>query len=78
MKEGSYPATVEGKLTIHGVTHEVKVPGTLEIKKDMVQGKAKFNITLAEYNISIPSAVMSNIAKTVEITADVSLEKFNK
>jgi polyisoprenoid-binding protein YceI len=77
-KDGSYPAIVEGKLTIHGVTHDVKETGTFEVKKDIVRGKAKFNITLAEYNISIPSAVMSNIAKSIEITVDVSLEKFNK
>ena len=77
-KDGSYPATVEGKLTIHGVTHDVKATGTFEVKKDVVQGKAKFFVTLADYNINIPSAVVSNIAKAVEVTVDVTLEKFNK
>lgn len=77
-KDGSYPATVEGKLTIHGVTKEIKETGTLEVKKDAVTGKAKFNILLSDFNISIPSAVINNIAKTIEITVDVTLDKFNK
>jgi polyisoprenoid-binding protein YceI len=77
-KEGIYPADVAGKLTIHGVTHEIKEKGSFEVKKEGVQGKAKFNITLADYNISIPAAVVSNIAKTIEVSVDVPLEKFNK
>jgi polyisoprenoid-binding protein YceI len=77
-KDGTYPATVQGKLTIHGITHEIRKNGTFEIRNDVAQAKAKFNVTLSDYNITIPAIVVSNIAKTVEVTVDVSLEKFNK
>jgi len=77
-KDGIYPVTVNGKLTIHGVTNQVSVKGTLEVKNSNVGGKATFTIALADYKINIPAAVVNNIASVIEITVDVPLEKFVK
>jgi polyisoprenoid-binding protein YceI len=77
-KDGTYPVTIDGKLTIHGETRQVSEKGTFEIKEGRVSGKAKFNITLEDYKISIPGAATDNISKIIEITVDVVLEKFNK
>ena len=74
-KDGSYPATVEGKLTIHGQTQTVKETGTIEVKGGIVTAKAKFNILLSDYKISIPNTVINNIAKSVEITVEASMDK---
>jgi polyisoprenoid-binding protein YceI len=76
-KDGVYNIAVEGKITLHGVTQNVNQKGTFEVKKDKVLGKAKFNLTLADYKISIPGAVGNNISKTVEVTVDVTLDKAN-
>jgi polyisoprenoid-binding protein YceI len=77
-KDGTYPAVVEGKLTIHGVTQVVKQNGTIEIGKDLVTAKAKFNILLADYKITVPNTVVNNISKTIEITVDAGMTKLNK
>ena len=77
-KEGSYPVVVEGKLTIHGQTQVVKQNGTIEIKNDAVTAKAKFNILLSDYKISIPNTVVNNISKSIEITVEVMMNKINK
>ena len=74
-KDGSYPVTVEGKLTIHGTTKDVKHPGTLEVKGGKITGKSKFTIALSDYGITIPGAVVKNISNTQEITVEVVLEK---
>lgn len=76
-KDGTYDVAVEGNLTLHGVTNNVKTKGTFELKQGKLTGKAKFNLTLADYKISIPGAVVNNISKTVEITVDVTLDKAN-
>ena len=73
-KEGIYPVTVEGKLTIHGVTKQVTVKGTMEAKGGKLIGKAKFDINLDDYKISIPAAVISNISKNIEINVETVLE----
>jgi len=77
-KDGSYPATVEGKLTIHGVTQVVKQSGTIEINKELLSAKAKFNILLSDYKISVPNTVVNNISKTIAITVDAAMTKLNK
>ena len=76
-KDGSYDVLVEGKLTLHGVTNTEKAKGTFDVKQGKVSGKAIFNLTLADYKITIPGAVGNNISKTVEITVDVTLDKAN-
>lgn len=77
-KSGSYKVTVEGDLTIHGVTKKVKESGTLEVKGDKIEGKSKFSVKPADYGIRIPGAVAKNIAESLEITVDVMLDKLLK
>lgn len=77
-KDGIYPVTVEGNLTLHGVTKPVSAKGTFEIKQGKITGKSKFNLQISDYNISIPSAVIKNIAKSIEITIDVNLAPAGK
>lgn len=68
-KDGTYPATVEGELTIKGVTNSVKVEGSISIKNGVINIESKFNITLADYGITFSKGKPStNVAKEVEIT----------
>jgi polyisoprenoid-binding protein YceI len=75
-KEGTYDVTVEGDLTIHGVTKKVTEKGTFTVKAgDKIHGNAKFMVKPADYNIKIPATVMKNIAETIEVTVDAELSK---
>jgi hypothetical protein len=74
-KNGIYPASIEGDLTIKGVTKKVSEKGTFEVKDGKVQGKSTFTILLADYDFKIPGAVASKISKTIQIDVDVNLEK---
>ena len=77
-KNGSYNATVEGELTIKGVTKKVAEKGTFEVKDGKVTGKSTFNVLLSDYDIKIPNTVASNISKSIQIDVDVNLEKLAK
>jgi len=77
-KNGTYPTTIEGDLTIKGVTKKVTEKGTFEVKEGKVNGKSTFNILLADYNIKIPNTVANNISKTIQIDVDVNLEQLAK
>lgn len=75
-KEGTYEATIEGDLTIHGVTRKINEKGTFTVKAgDKVHGNSKFNVKPADYAIKIPGTVVKNIAETIEVTVDVELSK---
>ena len=66
--DGTYPVTVSGDLTIHGVTNKVVSPGAIEVKNGTPTAQSTFNITLADYKITIPAVVRNNIAKIIAIT----------
>ena len=74
-KNGTYQATIDGDLTIHGVTKKVQEKGTFDVKDGKIIGQSKFNISLKDYNVIIPKTVVNNISDMIEITVDVSLEK---
>ncbi len=64
--------TAKGKLTIHGVTRDVEIPGTIENKNGLLLMKSKFMVRLADYDIRIPKLMWQNIAEQVEVTVDLT------
>jgi polyisoprenoid-binding protein YceI len=74
-KDGKYEANVEGTLTMHGVKKEIKEKGTFEVMQGKLTGKAKFNLTIGDFKITIPGNVGNKISKTIEVTVDILLEK---
>ena len=63
-----------GKLTIHGVTREVEIPGTITKQGNKLQMNTKFMVKLADHNIAIPQLLWQNIAEQVEVTAEFSFK----
>jgi hypothetical protein len=57
-----------GQLSIHGVTRDVNIPGTLHIEGNTVTLRAKFMVKLLDYNIKVPQVVWQNIAQEVEVS----------
>jgi hypothetical protein len=70
----SQNAKATGKLTIHGITRDVEIPGTIEKQKDKLLMKAKFIVKLADYKIEIPQLLWQNIAEQVEVTLDFTFK----
>lgn len=68
--KGEQNVTATGKLTMHGVTKDVEVPGTIQFEGGKAIMKAKFMVVLADYNIKIPKLVWQNIAEQIEVKID--------
>lgn len=73
-KDGTYKAKVKGQLTIHGETKTVETEGQIQVKGGKVLADAVFGVALADYKIEIPNVVKNNIAKTVNIEVDCTLD----
>lgn len=71
---GAQNASAKGKLTIHGETKEVEIPGTIEKQGDKLVMKSKFVVKLADYKIAIPQLLWQNIAEQVEVTVDFTFK----
>lgn len=57
-----------GKLSIHGVTRDVELPGTIEVKGSQLIVRSKFIVRLEDYNVKVPQIVWQNIAQQVEVS----------
>ena len=67
---GEQPAKAAGKLTLHGVTNEVEITGTMEFVKGKVIMKSKFIVKLVDYKITIPQLLWQNIAEEIEVKTE--------
>lgn len=71
--DGSYPATVSGKMTIKDVRQDVAAEGTVTVKGKQITIQSAFPLSLASYGISFEKGKpASNIAK--EVAVDVEAE----
>jgi polyisoprenoid-binding protein YceI len=74
-KDGVYTVAVKGNLTIHGVTKAIEMPATIERKGETLHGKATFQLSPEDYNISIPSLVREKIEKSLKVNVDINCDK---
>jgi polyisoprenoid-binding protein YceI len=71
---GPQNVSSKGKLTIHGETKEVEIPGTIEKQGEKLLMKSKFIVKLEDYKIAIPQLLWQNIAEQVEVTVDFTFK----
>lgn len=77
-KDGENKVTVTGKMNMHGITKEITVNGTITKKGNDVILVATFKVKLADYNIKVPSMYIQNIAESVDVDVNGTLEPFVK
>jgi polyisoprenoid-binding protein YceI len=66
--------SAQGKLTIHGVTRDVTIPGQITRTDTGLKMTSKFVVELKDYKVEIPRLMWQNIAERVEVTLDFSLK----
>lgn len=73
-QDGTYNVSVAGNMTLHGVTKPLTAPATITIKGGKISAQTNFTLTLADYNIAIPSLVADKVAKTAKVSFGGALE----
>jgi len=75
-KEGEQQVRAKGTLTIHGVSQQVDVPGTVSRDSSGIDMEANFPVKVADYDIEIPKVVFYNIAEEVEIRVKLQYQPY--
>lgn len=70
-KDGTYTVNVSGKLTIHGVTKDVKTTGTITVKGGKINAASTFNVAVKDYGIKIQADKTESIANSIKIKVDL-------
>jgi len=75
-KAGTYPVSVVGDLTLHGVTKPMTAQGTITVDAaGAVKATSEFFVKPEDHNIAIPGVVRKNIAETIKVTMKLDLVK---
>jgi hypothetical protein len=77
-KDGEYTVNVKGDLTMHGVTKNITVPGTILVKNGKISALSKFKVRCADYEIKIPSVVSNKISEEIDVNVDIKYEPYEK
>lgn len=67
-KDGTYKATVNGDLTIKGITKKTKVAGTITVTGGKIKVATNFAIKLADYNITGQPIEAGKVSKEPKIS----------
>jgi polyisoprenoid-binding protein YceI len=70
---GSYPAKVKGRLTIHGEAKDIETSGTITVANGKITLSSSFNVLVADYKITIPKLYRNNISPTIKVMVDCAL-----
>lgn len=74
LKDGKpHPMEAQGELTIHGVTVQRTISGTVTWKDGKWVMQAQFNVAPAAHEISIPDVVKEKIAKEIRVNVNATL-----
>jgi len=66
-KDGSCPVTVDGDLTVHGVTQKRTIKGKVDVKGGVITMTSQFMVKCADHHIDIPRLVFHNIAESIQM-----------
>lgn len=67
-KDGTYKVTVNGNLTIKGITKKTKVAGTITVAGGKIKVATNLTIKLADYNITGQPVEAGKVSKEPKIT----------
>ena len=68
-KDGSYPVTAEGNLTLHGVTKKVTAKGTITVNKGKLKLNSVFKLHVQDFDVD-----GSEVAEQLEITVNADYQ----
>ncbi|MBT7143016.1 MAG: YceI family protein [Bacteroidetes bacterium] len=77
-KEGIYSGIIEGKLNIHGISHEINATAQIEVLDKNIAASSTITVKPEDYNIEIPDLVKDKIAETITIKIDIIYEPYEK
>lgn len=66
-KSGIYHVTIEGKLSLHGITKSYKTKAIITNDNGKITSSSNIKVKLNDHNIKVPSLVFEKIAEEIDI-----------
>jgi polyisoprenoid-binding protein YceI len=69
--DGTWDLILQGKLTVHGVTRDVRVPMTVNIADERVTAWGRIHVDMQEFNIRVPRLLLIPMKSEVLVGFEV-------
>ena len=66
-KAGAHTVTVQGTLSLHGISHPYKVSAVITAGPESIQATCSFKVKLEDHKIERPRLVFQNIAEIIDV-----------
>jgi hypothetical protein len=73
---GVYKILVDGKISIHGVTKDIRQIGKFKIANGIISAESEFYISLSDFNIKVEKAFKKSINDDVLLQIDLKYNKY--
>jgi hypothetical protein len=77
-KKGKQQLSVSGIMTIHGQEKNIQEKGELEVNNDKLTLTTEFYLAIKNYNITVPTLLIKNIADTVQVKLKADYVPYKK
>jgi len=72
-QRNSQPVVVSGEFTVHGVTRQIRIDGTVTASEEGLQVEAEWELNLNDYDIEPPSLLIIKVDEVQQIRIDALL-----
>ena len=73
-KDGEYPVTASGTLSVHGVDKQRVIPGKIWVKDGRIRMISNFDVACVDHKIKIPTLVITKVAEIINVNIDATLD----
>lgn len=77
-KNGICSVRVKGDITIKGITKNIEVPGELTVENEKINAVSEFELSISDFNISVPRIVENRVAKIVQLRVNMNYTQYKK
>ncbi|MDO3628456.1 YceI family protein [Mucilaginibacter sp. BT774] len=75
-RDGIYPVSVVGELTVHGVTQKRTIQGSVTIRNGIISMASEFMVKCADHHIDIPQILFYHIAESIKVTVSATYNPY--
>jgi polyisoprenoid-binding protein YceI len=72
---GTYEVRAKGIFTVHGISKERILKGTLSVKNGTITIKAAFTVRLEDHGIKVPKIVYEKIAEEIKVEINIQFKQ---
>jgi polyisoprenoid-binding protein YceI len=69
--EAAWDLVLQGKLTVHGITRDVKVPTTVSLASERATARGRIHLDMRDYNIRVPRLLLIPMKSEVLVGFEV-------